>query len=208
MFSRWEKFDGQTIKFSPELNSLIGIRGSGKSSVLEAIRYMFDLPVQTDKEYKESLIKNIFGSGGKATLVVTDKHGKRYSISRIYGERSNVVDESGIDINIPPSSLFDGVQYFGQKDLSSSADHENGLLEKIVGGKIGQISEVTSSVEELTTAVSQLLNARKIPDQIEEYRTKQSEIVHKMSIYQEKGVTEKLKKQTGYTTDKTKIGFC
>lgn len=199
------KFDGQTIKFSPELNSLIGIRGSGKSSVLEAIRYMFDLPVQTDKEYKESLIKNIFGSGGKATLVVTDKHGKRYSISRIYGERSNVVDESGIDINIPPSSLFDGVQYFGQKDLSSSADHENGLLEKIVGGKIGQISEVTSSVEELTTAVSQLLNARKIPDQIEEYRTKQSEIVHKMSIYQEKGVTEKLKKQTGYTTDKTKL---
>lgn len=58
------KFDGQTIRFSSELNSLIGIRGSGKSSVLEAIRYIFDLPLQTDKEYKESLIKNIFGAGG------------------------------------------------------------------------------------------------------------------------------------------------
>ena len=43
------KFDGQTIRFSSELNSLIGIRGSGKSSVLEAIRYIFDLPLQTDK---------------------------------------------------------------------------------------------------------------------------------------------------------------
>ena len=71
------KFDGQTIRFSPELNTLIGVRGSGKSSVLEAIRYIIGLPVQTDKEYKDSLIKNIFGSGGKAILSVVDKHGKK-----------------------------------------------------------------------------------------------------------------------------------
>lgn len=199
------KFDGQTVRFSSELNSLIGIRGSGKSSVLEAIRYMFDLPVQTDKEYKDSLIKNIFGSGGKAVLKVTDKHGKRYSISRIYGERSNVVDENGTDLNIQPSSLFDGIQYFGQKDLSNSADHENGLLEKLVGGKIGETAEVTSYVSELTTAISQLLDVSKIPEQIEECEMKKSELEHKMSIYREKGVAEKLKKQTGYTTDKTRL---
>ncbi|WP_281691835.1 TrlF family AAA-like ATPase [Cloacibacillus porcorum] len=199
------KFDGQTVRFSSELNSLIGIRGSGKSSVLEAIRYMFDQPVQTDKEYKDSLIKNIFGSGGKAVLTVTDKHGKRYFISRIYGERSNVVDENGTDLNIQPSSLFDGIQYFGQKDLSNSADHENGLLEKLVGGKIGETAEVTSYVSELTTAISQLLDVSKIPEQIEECETKKSELEHKMSIYKEKGVAEKLKKQTGYTTDKTRL---
>lgn len=205
IFFQGGKFDGQTIKFSPELNSLIGIRGSGKSSVLEAIRYMFDLPVQTDKEYKDSLIKNVFGSGGKAILTVFDKHGKKYFISRIYGERSSVVDEDGTDLNIQPASLFDGIQYFGQKDLSSAADHENGLLEKLVGGKIGQVPEVTASVSELTTAVSQLLDVSKIPEQIEECKTKKSEVEHKMSIYKEKGVAEKLKKQTGYTTDKTRL---
>ena len=168
------KFDGQIIRFSSELNSLIGIRGSGKSSVLEAIRYIFDLPLQTDKEYKESLIKNIFGSGGKATLSVVDKHGKHYIVSRIYGEQSNVIDE-------------------------------NGLLEKLVGGKIGKSAEITSCVKELTTAVSQLLDANKIPEQIEECKIKKSEVEHKMSIYKEKGVAEKLKKQTGYTTDKAKL---
>jgi chromosome segregation protein len=31
--------DGQTLYFSPEVNTLIGIRGSGKSSILEAVRY-------------------------------------------------------------------------------------------------------------------------------------------------------------------------
>ena len=46
------KFDGQTIRFSSELNSLIGIRGSGKSSILEAIRYIFDLPLQLIENIK------------------------------------------------------------------------------------------------------------------------------------------------------------
>ncbi len=159
------------------------------------------------KEYKESLIKNIFGSGGKATLSVVDKHGKHYIVSRIYGEQSNVIDENGLDLNIQPSSLFDGIQYFGQKDLSNSADHENGLLEKLVGGKIGKSAEITSCVKELTTSVSQLLDANKIPEQIEEYKIKKSEVEHKMSIYKEKGVAEKLKKQTGYTTDKAKLDY-
>lgn len=199
------KFDGQKLVFSAELNTLIGIRGSGKSSVLEAIRYIFDIPVQADKEYKESLIKNIFGSGGKAMLSVIDKHGKKYMISRILGDRINIFDEKGNDLNIAPLSLFDGVQYFGQKDLSASADHENGLLEKLVSGRTGQTAVVDQCVGELVTAIEQLLDANKIPGQIADITTQKTEIEHKMSIYQEKGVAEKLKKQSGYTTDIAKL---
>lgn len=91
------KFDGQTIIFACELNTLIGIRGSGKSSVLEAVRYVLGLTAQMDKEYKNSLVKNIFGSSGKATLNIIDKHGKHYSVSRIFCERINVLDENGND---------------------------------------------------------------------------------------------------------------
>ena len=199
------KFDGQKIVFSPELNTLIGIRGSGKSSVLEVIRYIFDIPVQSDKEYKESLIENILGSGGKAILSVVDKYGKKYKISRILGERTNILDEGGCDLNITPLSLFDGVQYFGQKDLSSSADHENGLLEKLVSGRISQNQIVEECVGKLVAAVEQLLDASKVPGQIAEVTIKKTEIEHKMSIYQEKGVAEKLKKQSGYTTDRAKL---
>lgn len=112
--------------------------------MLEAIHYILDLPLQADKEYKESLIKNIFGSGGKATLSVVGKYGKCYIVSRICGEQSNVIGENGPDLNIQLSSLFDGIQYFGQKDLSNSADHENSLIEKFVGGKIGKSAEITS----------------------------------------------------------------
>ncbi len=201
------KFDGQEIVFSPELNTLVGIRGSGKSSVLEAIRYVLGIPVQTDKEYKESLVKNIFGSGGKATLSVVDKHGNRYTISRIFGERINILDDLGNDLNVTPLSLFDGIQYFGQKDLSSSADHESGLLEKLVSGRVGKEVDLKDSIDELIIVIGQLLDVGTIPNQIEDATTQKTEIEHKISIYQEKGVAEKLKKQSGYALDKTKLDF-
>ncbi|MGI6278950.1 MAG: TrlF family AAA-like ATPase [Acutalibacteraceae bacterium] len=199
------KFDGQTITFSRELNTLIGIRGSGKSSILEAVRYVLGLTAQMDKDYKDSLVKNVFGSGGKATLNVVDKHGKHYFVSRIFGEQINVLNESGNDLNINPISLFDGVQYFGQKDLSGSTDHENSLLEKLISGKIGQPSNLDSLVSELVGNVERLLDVSKIPQQMVEATTQQTELEHKLSIFEEKGVADKLKKQRGYTTDTTKL---
>lgn len=163
------------------------------------------IPVQTDKEYKEALVKNIFESGGKAVLSVADKHGKKYTISRILGERINVLDEDGNDLNITPLSLFDGVQYFGQKDLSSSTDHENRLLENIISGKVKIETAIESAIDTLITTTGKILDVGKIPGQISDTITQKTEIEHKMSIYQEKGVAEKLKKQSGYTTDKAKL---
>ena len=192
------KFNGQSILLSSELNTLIGIRGSGKSAILEVIRYILGFLPQTDTDYKNSLIKNVFGSGGKAILSVVDKHGKKYSVSRILGEKTSVIDEDGNDLNINPVSIFDGVQYFGQKDLANSADHENGLLEKLVGGKIGLQKNVDNSVNELCDAVNLLLDVSRVPGQIEDANIAQSEIIHKISIFEEKGVAEKLKKQAIY----------
>ncbi len=199
------KLDGQTIAFSPELNTLIGIRGSGKSAVLEIIRYILMLNPQADKDYKESLVGNVLGSGGKATLHLSDKHGKMYSVSRIYGERSTVVDANGNDLAVTPIGLCDGVQYFGQKDLSNSADHENGLLEKLVSGKISQPVLLNNCIHDLKEAITQLLDVSKIPEQIAEAQTNLAETKHKISIFEEKGVAEKLKKQAAYITDQAKL---
>ena len=130
--------------------------------------------------------------------------GKRYSISRIQGERVNILDEVGNDPNITALSfVFDGVQYFGQKDLSSSSDHENCLLEKFVSGKVGQKADVDSCVAELITAVTQLFRCRKkTPAQIEETTTKKIEELLRRLFFKKKGVDAKLKKQTGYTKDR------
>jgi len=45
--------DGKKIDFSPELNNIIGIRGSGKSSILEIMRYTLSIPLGTKTIDKE-----------------------------------------------------------------------------------------------------------------------------------------------------------
>ncbi|MCK9171530.1 MAG: hypothetical protein M0P01_14055, partial [Treponema sp.] len=40
--------DGKKIRFSPELNTFIGIRGSGKSSVLETLKYVLNIQSGAD----------------------------------------------------------------------------------------------------------------------------------------------------------------
>ncbi len=200
------KFDGQTINFSPSLNSLIGVRGSGKSSILEAVRYVFDLPLYVDEKYKKGLVESILGSGGKVTLAIVDKHGKRYTASRILGERPTVLMGSDSDLNITPMSLFDNMQYFGQKDLSYSADHEYGLLEKLVKGRFSSNkSNIEDTVATLIKNIKLLLKLETIPAQIEDCKGKIAEASHKMTIYQERGIAEKLQKQTDVETDKVKL---
>ncbi|MBU8567662.1 hypothetical protein KM914_14685 [Virgibacillus pantothenticus] len=71
------KMDSQKIYLSPELNSLIGIRGSGKSSII-AIRYALDIaPSKSDKLYKTEVVKNLLGSGGQVTLTLQDNYRKQ-----------------------------------------------------------------------------------------------------------------------------------
>ena len=199
------KFTGQTITFSNQLNTLIGIRGSGKSSVLEAVRYGLGLEGQTDRDYKESLIKNVLGSGGKVSLKIVDKYSKGYVVSRILGETPKICNEYGENLNISTFGLLDGIQYFGQKDLASSADNQNGLIEKIVSCKITKSEKLDRCVDSLIDVAKHLLEVRKIPSQIQETTIKHAELKHKLSIFREKGIADKLKKQGGYTTDATKV---
>ena len=199
------KFDEQKINFSPHLNTIIGIRGSGKSSIIETIRFIFGIAPQTDEEYKKSLVNNILGSGGKAVLTLFNKHGKRYTISRILGERTNIVDENGVDLNINPISLLEGIQYFGQRDLAVITNHENILLDKILMNSREEKISLSDCISKLKSIVGQLLNVNNLPEEVKNKTSQKLEIEHKMAIYKEKGVAEKLKKQTGYSADKTKL---
>ena len=201
------KLDGKTINFSPELNTLIGIRGSGKSSILETLRYVFDISPQTDTEYKNGVVKNIMGSGGVVQVSVIDKTGHRYFVRRIYGQRPSVLDENDNDLPITPQALLGTLLYFGQKDLSSSSDHENELLQRIVGSAIPDQSGALADIQrEMSDTVRILLDAEEIPNQISEVNSKIQETKHKIRLFEEKGVTDKLEKQLCFNKDLQQLG--
>jgi hypothetical protein len=136
--------DGQIIRFSPELNTLIGIRGSGKSSILETLRYVLGNPLEvneSDYEYKQKLVERTFGSGGKVVVDALDRHGFNYQIRRILKENINVF----IDDKVQPGlsvreTVLNKPLFFGQKEIAAgNKGSERDLIEKLIGAKCDEI---------------------------------------------------------------------
>jgi chromosome segregation protein len=201
---------GKTINFSPELNTLIGIRGSGKSSILEAIRYGLDIPFgekTLDREYKANLVGHTLGSGGKVTIQAVDERGQRYEIRRILREKPDVyvagVVQPGVSIR---ETVVNKPIYFGQKDLSSTGEgFENDLVEKLVGEKLRDVrARIESQRHKVTEVVENFKRLSMTEEKKKEFKAKQQDAEFKLKFYKEHGVEEKLQKQVDFDADSRK----
>jgi chromosome segregation protein len=202
-----DKLDGKTINFSHELNTFIGIRGSGKSTIIESIRYALDIPFgknAADKEYKEQSAKYALGSGGKITLHAIDRHGQEYEVRRIIGEQPDVYINGNLQpgINIRETVLHKPI-YFGQKDLSNTgAGFETDLVEKLVGDKLSDIRQNIAvqrqAVVEITNRLQKLSD---VGEKQKEYESKKQDAEYRLKIFKQHGVEEKLQKQVDFEKD-------
>ena len=199
--------DGQTLHFSPELNTLIGIRGSGKSSILEAVRYALDIPrgeKAQDIRYKDELIRHTLGSGGKVTLTASDVYGQEFTISRIFREAPNVYldDKLQPGVSIRETVLRRPI-YFGQKDLSSTGEgFETDLVEKLVGEKLrvlrDDIEDQRLRVREATQRWLKLSNAAELK---RDFEIQLTDANFRLKKFEEYGVADKLQKRLGFQQD-------
>ncbi|HCI56066.1 MAG TPA: hypothetical protein PKI14_11475 [Fervidobacterium sp.] len=201
------KLDGITIPFSSSLNTIIGIRGSGKSAILETLRYAFNLPAVIDSQYKDDLVKHILGSGGEVTVNVVDSHGDEYKIKRLVGEKPYLLDKNNEVINLPLDTVINNPLYFGQKDLSfTNKGYEFELLEKLVGNKLDEhqqsLNEINKTIEEDIRAY---LGFENISKQIEILEGKNNALNINIDKFKENGVDKKLEKQASYKADLREI---
>ncbi|MBK1700281.1 TrlF family AAA-like ATPase [Thiococcus pfennigii] len=199
--------DGQTLHFSPELNTLIGIRGSGKSSILEAVRYALDIPrgeKAQDTKYKDELIRHTLGSGGKVTLTACDLYGQEFTISRIYREAPNVYLggklQPGLSIR---ETLVRRPIYFGQKDLSSTGEgFETDLVEKLVGEKLRVLrDEIEVQRQHVREAAQRWLKLANTAELERDYAAQLTDANFRLKKFEEYGVADKLQKRLGFQQD-------
>lgn len=202
-----DKLNGRVINLSPELNTFIGIRGSGKSTILEAIRFALDVSFgknAADREYKEGSIKHALASGGKVTLTAVDRHGSEYEVRRIVGEQPDVYVGGKLQpgINIRETVLHKPI-YFGQKDLSNTGQgFETDLVEKLVGEKLvdvrHSIAVQRQGVVELTRRLQKLSD---VGEKQREYQAKKQDAEFRLKVFKQHGVEEKLQKQVLFEQD-------
>ncbi len=198
---------GQTLHFSPELNTLIGIRGSGKSSIIESLRYALDIPFSDhaeDGEYKRELIPYLLKSGGTVTVKVVDRHGMNYVIRRILGQSPEVFVDGLLR---PGLSIRDTIVhrpvYFGQKDLSRSGEgFERDLVEKLLGDHLVEIRRKVEDAKQRVRSVAvEFLRMSDLDDEIQEQERRLTDLEHRMGLYRKYSLEEKLQKQLDFIQD-------
>ncbi|MDR2694158.1 MAG: AAA family ATPase [Chitinispirillales bacterium] len=199
--------NGQTIRFSPELNTFIGIRGSGKSSVFEALRYVLGIPIDGndgDHRYKRELVERTLGSGGKVIIDATDRHGQPYQIQRILKEFANVfIDgklQPGVSIR---ETVLSNPLFFGQKELAVAGnDSEMVLIEKLLGTSHDDIRrKIAEQKTKVTDIIGRLSKTKNVEELIREQAGAKSDAEHRLEFYKKHNLEEKLQKRLGFDKD-------
>ncbi|MCK5149207.1 histidinol-phosphatase [bacterium] len=202
--------DEINIGFSPELNNFIGIRGSGKSSILEILRYTLGISLgnqASDREYKNNLIEYVLKSGGKVVVTVVNEHKKEYRIEKIYGQKEDIYDNNG-RVDAPSvDTVFQKPVYFGQKDLSNkNIDFEADLVKNLIGNKLEDIqSRINRKIDEIENIVSSFKKLDNLDELKRDIKVSKDKAEYQLKIYKEKGVEGKLRLQSRFDLDESKF---
>lgn len=199
--------DGIRVPFSPEMNCLIGIQGSGKSSVLESLRFALDISFgeeSADTDYKNDLLDHVLKSGGKVIVEATDRHGTEYEVRRILGHDPDVyvdgVLRPGVAVR---ETVVCKPLYFGQKDLSAAGKgFGQDIVEKLVGASLKDVRETIESVgEALESAVEDLLSAQSDAELLATREADLANVDYRLEQFEKHGLKDKLEKQVEFKND-------
>ena len=199
------KLDGQTIEFSSSMNNLVGVRGAGKSSIIEAIRYGLDLPFgnnSIDISYKNELVKQLLGSAGKITIKIKNSDGKEFTVDRVFNHALEIKLDGELK-NLNTSLILKKPLYFGQKDLSNYRDDfENDLISKLIGDKTKDIEQkIETKKQEIRIQLENIKKYDNLENKKEEVNQKIEELNLKIDEFKKHNIEEKLKKQIEFDKD-------
>jgi predicted ATPase len=201
----WEGgfLDGTAIHFNENLNVLIGGRGTGKSTVIESLRYVLGLEPLGDDSRKthEGIVKNVLRSGTKITLFVRAWHPieHHYIIERTIPNPPVVKDEKGDILTLTPVDIVGQVEVYGQHEISElakSAEKRTKLLERFIERDTNLVKRKADVQRQLERSRSRLLEAYDDLKQIDEKLSALPATEETLRRFQEAGLEDKLKEQS------------
>ncbi len=127
------------VHFNENLNVLVGGRGTGKSTLVESIRYVLGLDPLGDEAQNahDGVVRHVLQSGTKVSLCVRSHKPsmRHYTIERSVPNPPIVKDETGEVLTLSPRDVMPGVEVFGQHEISEltkSPEKLTLLLERFV----------------------------------------------------------------------------
>lgn len=113
--------DGLELDFSDELNTIIGGRGTGKSTLITFIRYVlgnYSYDKELEKEI-EDMIKNNLGTSGEINIYLSSYslNGQKYKLVKRYNQNTTVFNEDGNLSELTITDLLPKIEIYGQNEL-------------------------------------------------------------------------------------------
>ena len=195
------------LHLNPNLNTLIGGRVAGKSSLLEAIRFVFDLPPRSAEAQAQHqrVIQVTLPAGAKVTAYYEVAQGVRYQISRTAGKPAQVYDvATGQPLAITPSQLLGErppLEIYGQKEIfeiANAPQFQLNLLDGYVGGLLREAQRAEAALLRQLQA-----NAHQISQLQEELLEAEQQLTEQATIRMELARLEQEAWQDELTRHKT-----
>ena len=192
--------DGMELDFSDELNTIIGGRGTGKSTLITFIRYVlgnYSYDKELEKEI-EDMIKNNLGTSGEINIYLSSYslNGQKYKLVKRYNQNTTVFNEDGSLSELTVTDLLPKIEIYGQNELIDA---------------IKSSETITNIVKRLIKIDDKFLNKKRmyykeLQENTQEIKLVNDEIkklsedlgalpknIEKLSKYNEIGFEEKLK---------------
>jgi hypothetical protein len=195
--------DGCTIRLNPNLNVLVGGRGTGKSTVVESLRAVLGLDPVGDEARKahEGIVRHVLRSGTRIVLRVRAHRPavREYTIERTLPNPPVVKDAQGNVSNLSPLEVMPRIEVFGQHEISEltrSREKLTRLLDRFVERDDALPRRKAELRRELEKNRRTLLDVRKEVHQIDERLAALPGLEETLKRFKDAGLEEKLKEQS------------
>lgn len=197
----WEGgfLEGVKIHFNEDMNVLIGGRGTGKSTVIESLRYVLRQEAVGEEAQRmhESIVQQVLGSGTKISLLVRIEKPstKEYLIERTVPNPPKVKDEEGNVLDVGPEDVLEEVEIYGQHEIAELAKDRaklTRLLDRFADVDPNLEEQKESARRELKETRRNLMEVRRKMQDIEARLEQLPVIEEKIKQFKEAGIEEKL----------------
>ncbi len=188
------------VQFNENLNVIVGGRGTGKSTLIESIRYVLDIETQFERSEKNHLgiLNKVLKHGTKISLAVQVHHPskRKYTIERTIPNPLIIRNEEGEELNICSEDLLPNLKVFGQHEISDLADNQEKLAKLLKSytcldqSFTAQKSEVKLKLEQSRNRIS---NAKRNLEILDENLAKLPGLVEMQKRFAEIGLDKMLK---------------
>ena len=201
----WEGgfLDGTRLHFNGNLNVLVGGRGTGKSTIIESLRYALAIDPIGEEANKahQGVLKHVLKSGTKISLLVRSHHPAKhdYTIERTIPNPPVVKDELGNVLNLSPLDVAPGVEIFGQHEISEltkSREKLTLLLERFVERDPNAGAQKAKLRLELERSRGRIADVQREIKLIEERLSLLPSLEETQKRFQDAGLEERLKEKS------------